>query len=172
MTGLESNGDVIHMASYAPLLAHADAWQWTPDLIWFDNLRAYGTPNYYVQQLFSANKGTHFVSVLENGQPIKGNDSLYASSVIDKKTGEVVLKIVNASSSPVSIGATIAGARLSGKVAVKQVLTAADRSVVNSFDSPQAITPVTEKVPVKRNLVSLELQPLSLTVLRVPCNIH
>ena len=49
MTGLERNADVVRMASYAPLLAHVDAWQWTPDLIWFDNLRSYGTPNYYVQ---------------------------------------------------------------------------------------------------------------------------
>jgi alpha-N-arabinofuranosidase len=44
MTGLERNADLVHMASYAPLFAHVDAWQWTPDLIWFDNLNAYGTP--------------------------------------------------------------------------------------------------------------------------------
>src|ERR1022692_1314298 len=48
MTGLERNGDVVQMASYAPLMAHADAWQWKPDEIWFDNLHSYGTPDYYV----------------------------------------------------------------------------------------------------------------------------
>jgi alpha-N-arabinofuranosidase len=37
MTGLERNADVVQMASYAPLFAHVDAWQWRPDLIWFDN---------------------------------------------------------------------------------------------------------------------------------------
>jgi len=41
------------MASYAPLFAHVDAWQWTPNLIWFDNLASFGTPSYYAQQLFS-----------------------------------------------------------------------------------------------------------------------
>jgi alpha-N-arabinofuranosidase len=41
------------MASYAPLFAHVDAWQWTPDLIWFNNLKSFGTANYYVQKLFS-----------------------------------------------------------------------------------------------------------------------
>lgn len=46
MTGLERNGDVVQMASYAPLMANVNAWQWTPDAIWFDNLRSYGTPNY------------------------------------------------------------------------------------------------------------------------------
>ena len=53
MTGLERNADVVNMASYAPLLAHVDAWQWRPDLIWFDNLTTIGTPNYYVQKFFS-----------------------------------------------------------------------------------------------------------------------
>ena len=47
MTGLERNADVVLMSSYAPLFAHVDAWQWTPNLIWFDSLRSYGTPSYY-----------------------------------------------------------------------------------------------------------------------------
>ena len=67
MTGLERNADVVVMASYAPLFAHVDAWQWTPNLIWFDNLRSYATPNYYVQKLFSANKGTTILPVLLDG---------------------------------------------------------------------------------------------------------
>lgn len=57
MTGMERNADVVRMASYAPLFAHVDAWQWTPDLIWVDNLRVYGTPNYFVQQLFMHHRG-------------------------------------------------------------------------------------------------------------------
>ena len=57
MTGLERNSDVVVMSSYAPLFGHEEAWQWRPNLIWFDNLAAYATPNYYVQQLFSQNRG-------------------------------------------------------------------------------------------------------------------
>jgi alpha-L-arabinofuranosidase len=57
MTGLERNADIVQMCSYAPLFAHVDAWQWRPDLIWFDNLSVVATPNYYVQKLFSNNKG-------------------------------------------------------------------------------------------------------------------
>jgi alpha-N-arabinofuranosidase len=57
MTGLERNSDVVVMSSYAPLFGHEDAWQWRPNLIWFDNLMSYATPNYYVQQLFSRNRG-------------------------------------------------------------------------------------------------------------------
>jgi alpha-N-arabinofuranosidase len=57
LTGIERNSDVVVMSSYAPLLANVDAWQWTPDLIWFNSLQAYATPSYYVQQLFSRNRG-------------------------------------------------------------------------------------------------------------------
>ncbi len=57
MTGLERNADVVVMSSYAPLFGHEELWQWRPNLIWFDNLRSYGTPNYYVQQLFSTHRG-------------------------------------------------------------------------------------------------------------------
>src|SRR5207237_7258804 len=58
LTGLVRNSDVVAMASYAPLFAHVDAWQWRPDLIWVDNLRAFGTPSYYVQKLFGNHRGS------------------------------------------------------------------------------------------------------------------
>src|SRR5205085_11811635 len=88
MTGLERNADVVLMSSYAPLFGHVDAWQWTPNLIWFDNLRSFGTPDYYVQQLFSRNRGdvllpTKLIAapLAENGQP-----RLYASASRDRKS--------------------------------------------------------------------------------------
>jgi alpha-L-arabinofuranosidase len=67
LTGLERNADVVRLASYAPLFGHVDAWQWTPNLIWVDNLRAYGTPNYYVQQMFSVNRGDVVLPVKISG---------------------------------------------------------------------------------------------------------
>jgi len=57
MTGMERNADVVHLSSYAPLFGHIDAWQWRPNMIWCDNLRVMGTPNYHVQKLFSRNRG-------------------------------------------------------------------------------------------------------------------
>ncbi|HVU54846.1 MAG TPA: alpha-L-arabinofuranosidase C-terminal domain-containing protein, partial [Puia sp.] len=86
MTGLERNADVVQMASYAPLFAHVDGWQWTPDLIWFDNLRSYGTPDYYVQKLFSTNKGSVVVPLSLAGGPLEGLCGLYGSATLDNKT--------------------------------------------------------------------------------------
>jgi alpha-N-arabinofuranosidase len=72
MTGLERNADVVNMASYAPLFAHVDGWQWTPDLIWVNNLEANPTPNYYVQKLYGNNKGSKVVAITMNNENIAG----------------------------------------------------------------------------------------------------
>ncbi|RYX86729.1 DUF1080 domain-containing protein [bacterium] len=57
MTGLERNGDIVKMSSYAPLLSHWDWKAWNPNAIVYDQSQLYGTPSYYVQQMFGANRG-------------------------------------------------------------------------------------------------------------------
>ena len=57
ITGMERNADVVTMASYAPLFVNANDRAWNPDAIVFDSLRSYGTPSYWVQQMFSVNRG-------------------------------------------------------------------------------------------------------------------
>lgn len=57
MTGMERNSDVVVMSSYAPLFVNTGWRQWNPNAINFDNARAFGTPSYYVQRMFSANRG-------------------------------------------------------------------------------------------------------------------
>lgn len=103
MTGMDRNADIVHIAAYAPLLAHVDGWQWRPDLIWFDNLDVVRTTSYYVQQLFSNNRGTHILPLTMDNRVVagqKGQDSLFASAVADKKQNEVIIKVVNTGSLP------------------------------------------------------------------------
>jgi alpha-L-arabinofuranosidase len=57
MTGLERNSDVVVMASYAPLFVNVNHKRWPINLINFDSSRAFGLPSYYVQQMFSQNRG-------------------------------------------------------------------------------------------------------------------
>jgi alpha-N-arabinofuranosidase len=57
MTGIERNADIVVMAAYAPLFVNVNDRTWNPDLIGFDSARCYGTPSYYVQQLFSRLSG-------------------------------------------------------------------------------------------------------------------
>jgi alpha-N-arabinofuranosidase len=89
MTGLERNGDVVQMGSYAPLLAHVNAWQWKPDAIWFDNLHSYGTPDYYVQKVFANNVGTRIIPVTPEAV-----DGLYTSATLDEGAHELIVKAI------------------------------------------------------------------------------
>ena len=61
MTSIERNGDIVEIASYAPLFARDGFVQWQPDAIWFDNSQVYGTPNYYVQGMFMQHKSDYTV---------------------------------------------------------------------------------------------------------------
>ncbi|WP_090104895.1 alpha-L-arabinofuranosidase C-terminal domain-containing protein [Chitinophaga sp. CF118] len=165
MTGLERNADVVHMASYAPLLAHVDAWQWRPDLIWFDNLRSVGTPNYYVQKLFANFRGAQIVPVLSNGKTLAGEDSVYASATIDPASHKVLLKIVNVGG-PRSYKIAFEGAALRGPI-VQHRLTAKDKGDFNTLDNPDVVKPIEGTLSGGKNLVNLYLAPNSLNVFEI-----
>lgn len=166
MTGLERNADVVHLTSYAPLFAHVDGWQWTPDLIWFDNLTSFGTANYHVQKLFANNRGTHVVPVTERGAPLTGQHQLYASAALDKNTGELILKIVNASSGQQQTDIAVTGVRRLG-TATMTTLASQSLSDMNSITEPDRISPETKPLKTGGRKVSLILPPYSLTVARI-----
>ena len=109
LTGIERNADVVHMATYAPLFAHEEGWQWRPDLIWMDNLKTVRTPNYYVQQLYAMNPGTNVLSLTENKLPVTGQDGLCASAVFDKASGKYIVKFVNLGDQPQQVQITFKG---------------------------------------------------------------
>src|SRR5690606_23753457 len=144
MTGLERNADVVHLTSYAPLMAHKEGWQWTPDLIWFDNLESYGTPNYYVQKLFSTNSGTDLISVKDNGLDLTGQDDFYASAVKDSEKNEVILKLVNTSANTKEVNINFTDGRLNND-GIIITLSSDALDAENSFESPENITPVERK---------------------------
>ena len=61
MIGMENNSDIVAMSSYAPLFVNDNASNWPTDLIHFDASRAFGTPSYWVQNLFANHVGTRIV---------------------------------------------------------------------------------------------------------------
>lgn len=167
MTGLERNADVVNMASYAPLFAHVDAWQWTPDLIWFDNLKSYGTPNYYVQQLYSLNKGTDVVPIRLNGQTVTGQDGLFASAVLDGKTNELIIKIINTGKDAQRSSFAVKGVKGLGANGQLTTLQSDNLEEVNSIANPEAIAPKQEALLIKNDQLVLTLKPYSFNVIRV-----
>jgi len=167
MTGLERNADVVNMASYAPLFAHVEGWQWTPDLIWFDNLRSYGTPNYYVQKMYSNNKGTVVVPMLLNNDVIAGADSLYATAAIDKVTNELILKLVNTSGKEQTRNIAFDGLKKLKGNAKLTVLQSDNPDGVNTLDNPMTISPQEKQIAVNNKKLNIPLAPYSFTVLRI-----
>ncbi len=162
MTGLERNADLVVMASYAPLLAHVDAWQWSPNLIWFDNLRSFGTPSYYVQKLFSLNRGTTILPVLKNEQK-----DIFVSSSLDRRTGEVILKVVNIASSSKEITINLAGAKRVSEKGKAFILTHSDLNAENSLNEPTKVVPVERQFIASSGNFAYKLEPHSLTVMRI-----
>ena len=167
MTGLERNADVVYMCSYAPLFAHVEGWQWRPDLIWFDNLNSLATPNYYVQQIFGVNNGTELLSIQKDGKDLTGQDGLYASSVWDANTNEVVIKIVNNNKDAKRTTFMLNSSKKFASKGTMTVMGSADLKVFNTLENPDNIVPVNKEVKVSGKKLNLDLEPYSLTVIRV-----
>ncbi|MDB5014167.1 MAG: Alpha-L-arabinofuranosidase [Daejeonella sp.] len=167
LTGLERNADVVQMASYAPLFAHVDGWQWTPDMIWVDNTRSYGTPNYYVQKLFSLNKGTNVVPVLVDNQTVTGQGGYYASACIDKKTNSYIVKIVNTSDKSQDATISLEGIKKLQSKGMVTTLAGSNLEQVNSLDNPKDVSPVEKNITVQNQKVNLTLAPHTFYVVKV-----
>jgi alpha-L-arabinofuranosidase len=169
MIGFERNADVVRMASYAPLSANVEAWQWRPNLIWFDNLRIFGTPNYYAQQLFSCNRGDVVLPVAVTGVPLAGNGQprFYVSAIRDVKTGEIIIKAVNATAAPVEANLQLKGVSKLGSKSTVTILTSASLTDENSLDEPRKVAPVTVPFSAAGTEFGHVFKPNSITVLRL-----
>lgn len=144
MTDLERNADVVDMATYAPLFAHVDGWQWRPDMIWYDNTRMFKTVSYYVQQMYACNKGTNVLPLTMNGKAVagqEGQDGLFASAVVDKKKGEVIVKVANTSDKTQEVTLNLNGLKGS-RLASLTTLQCDNMDAENTLDNPNKIRPV------------------------------
>lgn len=150
MTGLERNADVVHMATYAPLFAHVEGWQWRPDMIWYDNNNSVRTASYYVQQLFSENKGTNVVPLTmdkKNVTGAEGQNGLFASAVYDKDRNEYIVKVTNTSSEPQELNIKLAGLKKKDVITgvTAQTLSTKDLDSENTLEEPNKIVPSMKK---------------------------
>jgi len=161
MTGLERNADVVVMSSYAPLFAHAEAWQWTPNLIWFDNLRTCPTANYWVQYLFSRNRGDVVLPAT-----VPGESRLFVTASRQDEGKEIILKVVNASERSIEVTVDLQGALPVGSGQV--IVLAGKPAGENTLDEPRRIVPVTVPLKLAAPEFPWVFPASSLTVLRIP----
>jgi len=166
LTGLERNADVVSMASYAPLFAHVDAWQWTPNLIWTNNLQTLLTPNYHVQRLFARNRGDKVLPVAITQATPEEEKRLYASSTWDASSSEIIIKLVNATGKEDSNTVELTGVpRLTGGTLT--VLQAEDLEAINTFDTPARVAPRQSAFFPSASKFTLTLPANSFSVVRL-----
>jgi alpha-L-arabinofuranosidase len=162
MTSLERNGDVVMMASYAPLFAKTGFTQWKTDMIFFDNVRICLTPNYYVQKLFSNNQGdVYFNNTISKNEK---DTTLAASCVMDSKTGDVILKMVNAGNEIRSFKINLSGFKISHDAELTVFAGKADAE--NTIENPENVVPV-ESVFKASTKFDYNAPAMSMTVIRI-----
>ncbi len=155
MTGLERNADIVHMATYAPLFAHVEGWQWRPDMIWFDNLESFPTSSYYVQQLYGTNKGDYVLPLTMNGKTVAGDpdqNGLFASAVVDKENNTYIVKVANVSNEPQQLNLTFDGMKKEVLNGGKVVTLHSDvETAENSLENPSLVAPQTATIDASGN---------------------
>ena len=174
MTGIERNADLVHMATYAPLFAHVEGWQWRPDAIWYDNLRSFKSVSYYVQQMFAMNKGTNVLSLTMNKKPVAGQDGqdgLFASSVFDKATGEIIVKVVNTSKQAQPITLNLQGIKGERTAEILTLSWNGSMDDENTLDQPEKITPKPGTLPCsadkKQTVLNDNLPAMSFRIYKI-----
>jgi alpha-N-arabinofuranosidase len=190
MTGLLRNSDLVVMSSYAPLFAKAGAWQWAPDLIWFDNTRVYGTPSYHVQALYSRNRPDVILPVAIDGPRVTlpplptasiatyGAPSepqyrsgplpaLFVAAGWDRQAREVVLFVANPYAETRDAKVRLGDAQHVVSAGRAIVLASTTPDAVNSFEAPATVTPHEETFTPGGLEFSHRFPPNSFTVLRL-----
>jgi alpha-L-arabinofuranosidase len=166
LTGLERNADVVRMASYAPLFANTEAWQWTPDLIWVDSLHVVRTPNYHVQSLYARNRGDRVLPVTLAGAVSGEQQRIFASAVLDEKAGEVIVKLVNATAGESAMTIDLGGVG-PVKGGTLTVLGAPDLSAENTVADPDRVAPRQSVFTPAGPKFEINLPANSFSVLRI-----
>lgn len=166
MTALERNGDVVDMASYAPLLAKRNFTQWTTDMIFFDNTKICLTPNYHVQKMFMSNQGDlYFDKVVEVAQ---NDTTIAASCVFDSQSGDIILKMVNAGNSDKTMKVNLS--RFENMIPeAKLTLLNADREAENTLDNPESVIPELSDFTVQKKF-DYEVPAMSFSLIRIKAN--
>lgn len=162
MTAMERNADLVTMQCYAPLLVNVNpgARQWRPNLIGYDALNVYGSPSYYAIQLFSRNHGDQLLKASLEGSP------LHYSVTRDSKSGDLLVKLVNAQDTPQTVQIDVRGARGLKSTAAETSLAAAPAET-NSMEQPARVVPTTRKLRGIQPTFSYTVPAHCITVLRL-----
>lgn len=161
LLGIERNGDVVTMTSYAPLFAKKHHESWNPDLIYFDNSKVVLTCSYYVQQMFGTTSGNYYYGDVAT---INGDKYQGTSCVLNTDKGELYIKLVNAAGE--AKDANIDLSRFKGMKSKATITTMSGQPEQQNYFDAQPIAPVTKDIKVGKKM-TLSVEPYSCSVIRI-----
>jgi alpha-N-arabinofuranosidase len=191
MTGLERNSDVVILTCYAPLLVNVNtkpqAWQWGTNLIGYDGLNCFGSPSYYVQQMFASHLGDVVLDYTLDGvpteppppvpppknpnvkpkPPLPPVPQIHAVVTRDSTRQLLFVKLVNVNPQPEELQLNFTGAGHLAPDGTAITLSGTDPKAVNSLAEPQKIVPVTSPVHGVSTAFKYTLPGYSVTVLQL-----
>jgi len=166
MAAMERNSDLVVMQCYAPLFANVNpgAWQWRPNLIGYDALRAYGAPSYYAIAMFSRNLGNEILKITSKDTPVQ------ASATRDGKTREIFLKLVNPQPTEQAVSIQLKGIASVAPTA-SSITLAANPEETNTLDEPTKVAPKNSTVSGIKNTFEYTVPANGIVVLKLQASL-
>ena len=198
LTGLERNADVAIMNCYAPLLVNVNPGgrQWAVNLIGYDALNSFGSPSYYVQRMFSNNRGDVVLpatidplpkltleQIPEAPQPApapgragapagRGRgptgpfDAIYVSATREDSTQDVILKLVNIQATAQPLRIDLQGVSRVDSKAGGEMITG-ELGGVNTVAAPRKVVPTAVAISNAAPMFVYDMPPHSVSVIRL-----
>lgn len=163
-TMTERNSDIVKMISAAPLLCRVGGEkysQWSPNMIWYNSEKVFLTPSYYVQLMYAQNKGTYNLVTDVWGE------KLYANTVFDQETNDIIIKIVNASDSEKEVEIVLDDSITLKSNTAEVITLTGEKMGYNSIKEPYKIAPFKTYEDGITNYSKRLLLPYSFTVIRI-----
>ena len=173
LAGMERNGDLVTMCSYAPLLENRNNRVWSVNLIWFDTDSIVGRSSYYVQKMYAENKPSFTLNTELTVFSESASDSSsvanrnFAVAGYDEASREIIIKVINAKEEPFVSRIRLdqaAGIAKTGRVIT---LSADNLLDENSFAEPQKIIPQETAYHQFDQSFTYTFRPNSLTIFRI-----
>ena len=168
LLGLERNSDIVTMASYAPLFFHADDIAWPVNMIGFDGARIAPRTSYHVQRILATNRPDEVLATAFAPVVPPKEAELFALAGFERRTGDVVLRVVNRAPTPREVHIRLQGVAAVARHAQVTTLSHTDPTTENTVDFPDAVLPRETTFDRAGTEFTYTFQPYSFTLLRLP----
>lgn len=161
MAAMERNCDIVTLQAYAPLFVNLNEYQWRPDLIAYNAIKAYGSPSYYALKMFSTNVGNELLAA-----ELSEKSTLHYSITRDSEQGLIYIKLVNPEHRAENIRIELDGTKQLAPNALVEVLTG-NLDSYNSIDDPKKVVPKSSRIKGVKPTFDYQVPADSVVVLTV-----